>query len=345
MIAGMKRRCASLPALPVLMLLALHIPSLSAQSEKDVVVARVGDESIKRSELELAAAGQLVELELKKQEVLEQQLNRLLTDRVLKLEAAARQIKVDELVQTEVYAKTTEPTEAEIESFYEANKSQIPPQLTHEQALPQVKAYLSQQGRQKRYTEFVDELRDKYSASISLEPLRLNVDAEGHPTKGAADAPVTIIEFSDFECPYCSQLNETMNRILTAYSDHVRIVFRQFPLTSLHPRAMAAAEASLCAAENGKFWELHDALFSDQALQAADLRSKAESIGLDVEAFEACLSSGRHTAAVKRDLTAGGAVGVTGTPALFVNGRPLQGAVTYEQLEAVIKDELERVNR
>ena len=152
---------------------------------------------------------------------------------------------------------------------------------------------------------------------------------------------MTIVEFSDFECPYCQAMLGTIRNIQEAYGEKVRLVYRQFPLTSIHPNAQKAAEASLCANDQGRFWEMHDLMFEDQSgLSVEALTKKAESLELDDATFEKCLTSNQYTEQVRQDVMAGTVVGVTGTPAVFINGRPLVGNVPYDQLVEIIDDEL-----
>ena len=162
------------------------------------------------------------------------------------------------------------------------------------------------------------------------------------PSKGPANAPITIVEFSDFQCPFCSRVNPTLAQVREKYGDKVRIVFRQFPL-SFHQQAQKAAEASLCAGDQGKFWELHDAMFADQqALGVDQLKTKAAGLGVNAEQFNQCLDSGKHAATVQADLKDGSAAGVSGTPAMFINGRFLSGAQPLNEITKVIDDELAR---
>jgi protein-disulfide isomerase len=156
---------------------------------------------------------------------------------------------------------------------------------------------------------------------------------------------VTIVEFADFQCPFCTRARETLDQVLKVYDGKVRVVYRQFPLP-FHPLAEKAAEAGLCAADQGKFWELHDRLFSSGAkLDVADLKAAARELGVDGAKFDVCLDAGGKRAAVEDDLRAGRAAGVQGTPALFVNGVFLNGAVPFDELKAVIDRELERGDR
>jgi protein-disulfide isomerase/uncharacterized membrane protein len=169
------------------------------------------------------------------------------------------------------------------------------------------------------------------------------LDVPGGHVKGRPDAPVTIVEFSDFQCPYCSRVVPSIDKVLETYGDQVRVVFRQFPLNSIHPMAQKAAEASLCANEQGKFWELHDAMFANQkALGVDQLKTSAAGLGVNADQFNTCLDGGKYAPKVAADLAEGSTAGVSGTPAMFVNGRFLSGAVPFETLAGFIDDELRR---
>ena len=173
----------------------------------------------------------------------------------------------------------------------------------------------------------------------------MDLDVEGAQSLGPSDAPITIVAFSDFQCPFCLRLHETLLQVRDQYPSRVRLVFQQFPLPNLHANAFKAAEASLCAHELGLFWEMHDLMFEDQAnLAVAQLKEKAERLGLDPESFAECLDSGRYVEQVQADQSRGRSVGVTGTPALFLNGIPVEGgAVGLAVLTEQIEEELERM--
>lgn len=177
-----------------------------------------------------------------------------------------------------------------------------------------------------------------------LDIVRVPVAATG-PSRGPQTAPVTIVEFADFQCPFCARLQPTLEQLIAKYGDKVRLVFRQFPL-QFHTHAQKAAEASLCAWEHGKFWEMHDAMFENQqALYVDSLKAKAAALGLNADAFNSCLDSGKYADQVQRDLDDGAAAGVSGTPAIFINGRFLSGTVPLEQLSQIVDDELRRSGR
>jgi protein-disulfide isomerase len=155
---------------------------------------------------------------------------------------------------------------------------------------------------------------------------------------------VTIVEFSDFQCPYCKQVQGTLKDLLAKYNGRVKLAFRDFPMRAIHPRAQTAAEASRCAEEQGKFWEYHDALFADQSkLDATGLASTARSMGLDEKSFQSCLASGKFKAQIETDLQDGGKAGVAGTPGFFVNGIFLSGSQPQAEFEKIIDSELASV--
>jgi protein-disulfide isomerase len=304
------------------------------------VLAVVNGKNITEADLQKAAADQFQALEReyqqKKHELIESQLDVVIQDRLLEAEAAARGVTKEALLAE---IKPAAVTDAEVDAFYEQNKAQIP--RPKEEVAGQIKNYLGQQAGQKAQQEFYSSLESKYKVDIKMEPIRVEVAATG-PAKGPANAPITIVEFSDFQCPFCSRVNPTLAQVREKYGDKVRIVFRQYPLP-FHQQAAKAAEASLCANEQGKFWEMHDALFANQsALQVEQLKEQATKLGLNAEQFNTCLDSSKHAATVQTDLKEGQAAGVNGTPAMFINGRFISGAVPFEQVAQVIDDELRR---
>ena len=168
----------------------------------------------------------------------------------------------------------------------------------------------------------------------------VNIPTANSPWEGPANAPITLVEFSDFECPSCRVARDVLEQVNAAYPGKVRWVFRQFPL-ELHEHAQAAAEASLCAEEQGKFWAYHDALFQKPGrLERDDLRESAGAVGLDLRKFSQCLESRKTQAQVREDVAAGQAAGVSAPPALFINGVMMSGARPLEDLKKVIDEQL-----
>ena len=269
---------------------------------------------------------------------LETTLRELVRARLLTLEADRLGI-TEQALHARIDGAAEPVTEADVSAFHRQRG------LTQPLAdiAPRIRVFLQQQAVDAARASAYRELEQRYAVAYLLEPLRHEVAADGFPSSGPADAPVTIVEFSDFECPFCARLLPTLEQVKRQYAAAVRVVYRHYPLTGTHPNAWTAAEASLCAAEQGRFWDLHDLMFAEQdALAAADIKEKAARLDLDTEAFNGCLDSGRHYEAVLADLRAGDAVGVSGTPALFVNGRHLGGAVPFPTLAEIIDDELRR---
>ena len=326
-------------------------PSGLAQDQGDSeVLADIRGRTISRGELEGAVEEELHQLamdnlrfaadqERRRYDILAKQLSTMMSEELFRLEAAERGISQDDLLEQEVYSKAESPTERDVESFYAMNSSRM--QEPKVQVLPMIRRHLAETKMDEAHQSFLDQLKEKYQVEDHFGPFRLDIATEGHPSLGAADAPVTLVEFSDFECPYCLAMFSNLKTLQRDYGEKVRVVFRQFPLNSIHPHAQKAAEASLCAADQGKFWELHDAMFEDQgSLAVSDMEKKAEFLGLDVARFQNCLSDARYADRVKQDVAAGTAAGVIGTPAIFVNGRPLLGSVPYDRIVKLVDEEL-----
>ena len=316
--------------------------AVAAAADKNAPVAEVNGKVVTMADLETMLAPQLQKLEQQRQQLLEQGLDRLVEQKLMETEAAARGIDVLALQQAEIQGKVGEVTDADVSTWYQENQARVQGRPM-EQIAPQIKQFLTQQRGQTVQEEFIKSLRGKYKTRILMDVARVAVAEAGSPSKGGpVGSPVTIIEFSDFQCPFCSRVNPSIDQAKATFGDKVRFVFRQFPL-NIHPQAPKAAEASLCANEQGKFWEMHDALFANQQkLSVPDLKATALTIGVDAAKFDACLDSGKMAEIVARDMADGQTAGVSGTPALFVNGRFINGAVPYEELAKVINDELSR---
>lgn len=172
-------------------------------------------------------------------------------------------------------------------------------------------------------------------------PQRISVPTEGFPSIGPADAPITLVEFSDFECPYCRQwFSETWPQLQKAYAGKIRLVYRDFPLYGLHPDAEAAAEAANCAGEQGQYWPFHDRLFSGKALTMDTYQSYAAELKLDQAKFQDCMSTHRYQKYVQDNYAFGQTLGITGTPTFFLNGIPMVGAQPFSVFKSYIDQEL-----
>ncbi len=299
------------------------------------VVAVIGDEKITMADLDQAAGRELFELR-------QRALDELVTRKVLESAAKKAGKPVEEFIQTSLEARVPNVSDAEAEAFFNQNKAQLPPDFqtkSFAEVKDQLVQGLTQQKRREAGAAFLEELKKQEGVKVTFEAPRVEVAAIG-PSKGPADAPVTIVEFSDFECPFCSRGKETVDQVLAAYPGKVRLVFRDFPL-QFHQHAAKAGEAGHCADEQGKFWEMHDWMFANQrSLDPASLGNGAASVGLDRGKFDECLSSGRHAAKVAANMADGSKVGVSGTPAFFINGVMISGAQPIEKFKEIIDREL-----
>ncbi len=231
--------------------------------------------------------------------------------------------------------------EADVKAFYLERQSQI--QQPYAAIRDQIVEMLQNQRTDLETRRFTNALWLKHGIKALDKPKRVDIPGSG-PARGAANAPITIVEFSDFQCPYCVRTVPEIQQVLAIYPDHVRVVYRQLPLRSIHPQAQAAAEASLCANDQGKFWEMHDALFAlNGKLQDSSYADLATKLGLKADDFANCMTEHKHAKTVEADTAAADAVGATGTPYLLVNGRSLNGAASFNDMAMLVEDELARL--
>ena len=318
----------------------------SSQSDVPEVLAMVGDEKITLADVRQRSAGKLDQIETQyrsiRSDIIEAALDSILKDRVLGAEAKKQGKNTEELIAHEVGA-TPNPSDADIEAWYNNNKERMGGR-TLDQVRSQIADLLRQQRRKAALDSLQARLNRERKVTVQFQPYRLTFDNGTAPVLGPDNAPVTIVEFSDFQCPFCRAFAPTLKQIQKNFGDKVRLVYRQDPITGIHPFAFKAAEASLCAQEQGKFWELHDLMFGNQEkLAVTDLKEKARTLGMDGKKFDTCLDSGRYVERVQTDMAEALRIGVTGTPAAFVNGVELKGgAVSYDAVAAAIQKELLR---
>jgi protein-disulfide isomerase len=259
-------------------------------------------------------------------------LQDVLAERLVDAEAEKRGITREEFVAQEFPAP--EIDEQEIVAFYHENVTRLRG-MPLEQVQGDIRSYLEDQARAKAIETYVAE-----HSEIVLERARITL-RPGGPSRGPDDAPVTIVEFSDFQCPFCQRADPVLKEIVRRHPKDVRVVYRHLPLDSIHPPARPSAEAAACAEEGGKFWEYHDVLFANnRALGPEDLKRYAEEVGLEAESFEECMETRRHAAAVQADVLEAQSIGITGTPAFVVNGVVLFGLKSVEEMDELVREEL-----
>jgi protein-disulfide isomerase len=322
-------------------------PGQGAQKQDpNAPVAKISGKVVTAGELDELVKKDLAQLEQQYQEqryqVRRNALEAMVRQRAFDERAKAKGVSRDELVNQEIVAKIPEPTDEEIRALYDRAKAggqQLPPL---DQVKGDIARFIKNQKGQGALAEYYEQLKKEMGVEILLapyEPPKVAVDATG-PSKGPQNAPITIVEFSDFECPYCVRAEETVKQVLEAYPDKIRLVYRDYPLP-MHAKAPKAAEAAHCAGDQGKYWEMHDKLFANaQKLEVADLKAHAREVGLDGGKFDQCLDSSEKAKVVEAHKKAGEEAGVSGTPAFFINGRPLSGAQPLEAFKTVIDEEL-----
>jgi len=295
---------------------------------------------IQQSEYDLAQRQLAQSHERKRHELLKRELDKMLDERALQLEASARGTSPD-VVLADI--KVAPVTDADMHAFYDSRKDQTT--QPYEQLAEQIKTFIATDRSALATRSFYDGLRDKYHIKSALAPYRLAIAPVG-PSRGDAHAPVTIVEFGDFQCPYCAQAESTLHAVLALHPQDVRLVFRNFPLTDVHEHAQTAARVGVCASRQGKFWELHDAMYANQnALSGNALNDLAKSLGLDTDRLGQCMADKATGDAISFDVADGNVAGVNSTPSFFINGRPLSGSVPAAAFETIIREELSSPRR
>jgi len=308
-------------------------------SENSGVVAQFGDQSISSAELDELVKAKVVALRQQEYDIKRQQLEQTIFERLVEEAAAGEEITKAEYLKKYVMDKAGEPTEEQNVQVLNQYRTRLNPDEA--KAREQVVAYLKQQQSAALNTELKDRLFSEADVRIMLEPIRFEaVVKDYHPARGGSDPVVTVIEYTDFQCPFCSRVQPTIDAVLERYGDSVQHVFKQLPLP-MHPQAKLGAEASLCAFDQDKFWEMHDWLFANKnSINREAIAAQAAVLELDLDAFNTCLDEQKYSAIVDEDMKEANGFGITGTPGFLINGRVLRGAVPMDQFIQVINEEL-----
>jgi protein-disulfide isomerase len=321
--------------------------SSSAQSPSDVA-ARIGGQSVTVKELDerwrKTDAADQIETIQKLYDGRRNALEAIVADMLLAEAAKARGLSPEAYAQSEISKRAKPVSDAEVAAFYQGNIGQMQGR-PFEVMAPAITRYLTEQQEAEARIALINELRKTGPAvRLMMDAPRFEVELEdSDPSIGDKKAPVTIVEFSDFQCPFCLRVVPTLKKIRATYGDKVRIVWKDFPLTQIHAQAFKAGEAGHCAAEQGKFWEYHDQLFGNQqALMPDDLKKYATAIGMDGARFNSCLDTSKQAEVVRDSVAQGTRLGINSTPTVFVNGRRVSGAQPYEVFAAAIDEELSK---
>lgn len=316
-------------------------PAPATQGGQEVV-AYLHGEPIYTSEVDALIIQEIMKLKEQEYEKRRSALDQLLEDRVMEEEATRRGITVNDLINTEIVKKSRQITDEEVATYYEAYKDDA---AIRGKSLEEAEEIIRRSYTTKKMTTLKEELLGGLYADaglkIVLTPPRIDVQVpDGEPTKGPADAPITIVEFSDFECGFCKRVEKTVDQLFVDYPGKIRVIYRDFPLRN-HLRAVPSAIAARCAGDQGKYWEYHANLFQVSGnLLDDDLKSRAEQLGLDMVSFNQCFDNDVYEDAVQLSFAHGSAVGVKGTPTFFINGRRLAGAKPIDDFKEIIDEEL-----
>jgi protein-disulfide isomerase len=257
-------------------------------------------------------------------------------DFILEQQAKKEGLTVDQLLEKHVNSTIDkDPPEDALKVFYEGIDTTQPYSAIKDQIIQSIRTRRIAKAK----TAYMDTLRKDAKVSVRLTPPRAAVNLKDTPVRGPEAAKVVLVEYADFECPYCQQIQPTLTKLEKAYEGRLAFAYKDVPLP-MHPHAEKAAEASHCAAEQGKYWEYHDQLYSSRQLDISALKEQARNMKLDGDAFDKCLDSGEKAPGVKASLAEGQRLGIDGTPSFFMNGRFFSGGLSFEQLSAMIDEEL-----
>lgn len=309
--------------------------SASAQSENDVVV-EVGGHKFTLADVEQKESSRLLQAQNTYYQAQKSAINHFIDEELLAQKAAAEHITVDELVKREITSHIVDPSEEQLKFLYEI--------LGTDQPYEKMRTQLLDQYRQTRTTkiraEYLNTLATEAKVVTSFLPPGMEVSVDGAPRLGSAKAAVTLVEYADYECPYCQQVYPSLKKLEKEYDGKLSVVFKDCPLP-MHSHAKKAAEAANCAKEQGKFWEYNNKLFENPGkLDTAQLKDYSKVLGLNTTEFDKCLDSGAEAAKVQKATDDAQKMGLSGTPSFFINGHYYNGAMKYEALRDIVEHEL-----
>jgi protein-disulfide isomerase len=320
------------------LLAALACAQTAEKPKSKPVVATIDGKPVYEDELEPLIKSEVQKLRNQEYEIKNMALDRLIQQKILDAEAARQKLTVPALIQQAIEHKVAAPSDAELDAFYAKEKDRLGRPL-NEIKTELREAMLKDRMRQ-AFQEYMAGLKQQNNVTILMVAPRIAVSLDPARVRGNPKAPITIIEFSDFQCGFCQRVTPTLRQLLAKYDGQISLAYRDFPLREIHPQAQLAAEASRCAGDQGKFWEYHDALFaSPSKLDKASLAERARALQLDGERFDACLNSGKFKTAIDSDMEDAEKAGVSATPAFFINGILVDGAQPIAAFEKIIDAE------
>jgi protein-disulfide isomerase len=320
----------------------LTLPALV--KAEDAVLATLNGENITDSQIQPRIKNSMMKVMAQMYEIKRDAVDEMIDDKLLEQEAKKRGVATDALIKAEIDSKITTPTDDEARAMYEVYKKRFG-NKTYEEVAPMVKSQLVSQKKQKLYGEFLEKLRKVAKLSYKIERPSFAVSMDDDAHIGNPTAPIKVIEFTDYQCPFCKKARPNIQQVIDAYKDKVVYVLRDFPL-SFHKFAKSAANAAQCAGEQGKYFEFSNKIWDNQQdLTEATFKNYATTLGLDMAKFSACSTSNKYFKEIDKDQADGAAAGVTGTPAYFINGKFLSGAQPFEAFKQIIDEELAKIGK
>lgn len=312
---------------------------LASGQTPDTVVASVNDVEITQKQVDDSVSARIYPLQQQLYAIRKAALENLVVSKILESEAKTRGVSVEELRRQLTLGEIV-VTGAQVEQAYTQNASFFAA-MSPDEARERLRLDLENQERMKHYRAALDVLRKKWAVRMNFAPPAFvsELDDGVSPAKGARNAAVTIVEFSDFECPYCKAVQRTLKDVLERYRDEVRLVFKHLPLEG-HRNSMPAARAAHCACEQERFWQFHDALFGAKELSPAVFTQIANELGLGLPKFQQCLNAEQSRAAIVKDLETSRLLSIESTPSFVINGKLIQGALSFADFQKIIEQEL-----
>jgi protein-disulfide isomerase len=305
-----------------------------AQGESEVI-ANVGGVKVTMGELEQEESAKLLSAHYTYYQAETKALDELIDKRLLEQKAKSENLTLDQLIERDIKSQVKDPSEDQMKVYYEGLETEQPYEAVRGKILDKIRELRTK----KALSAYVKALRIQTEVYVTLAPPRVNVDTQNAEMIGPQKPQVTVIEFADYECPYCQKVAADLKKLQSDLGDKVAFTYKDFPLP-MHARAEKAAEATRCAGKQGKFWEFHDELFRTKGLDLEQLKAEARNLKLDGDAFDKCLDSGEEAAVVDKDRKEGMRLGLNGTPAFFINGHFMSGALDYATLRQVVEQQL-----
>jgi protein-disulfide isomerase len=308
----------------------------NAQTNNSDVVADIGGHKFTMAEVEQKESARLLQARNQYYQAQKTALNLFIEEQLLEQKANAEHLTVDQLIQRDIASHITDPTEDQMKVYYEGLGTDDP----YEKVRPQILSHIHDLRVAKARSEYIKNLKSQTSIAVTFFPPGMELEVKGSPVLGAKNAPVTLVEYADYECPYCQQVYPALRKLEHDFDGKLSVVFKDCPLP-MHSHARKAAEAAMCAGSQGKFWEYHNILFETSGkLETSQLKEDAKTLGLNTGEFDKCLDSGAEAAKVQKGVEEAQELGLTGTPSFFINGHFYSGAMKYEALREVVEQEL-----